>query len=83
MAVRLRSGSYFSPIFNLSDAPVRVAIPYPGPYEMGRGRLTVMVTSGDVVVALEPAWHVSAQNGQASHEVTWHARINCKQQPNE
>jgi hypothetical protein len=67
----------------LSDVPVRVAIPYPGPYEMGRGTLMVMVTSGNVVVALQPAWRVSAQNGQVSHEVTWHPRINCKQQPNE
>jgi hypothetical protein len=39
MTIRLRSGNYISPTFNLAGAPVRVAIPYPAPYEIGQGTL--------------------------------------------
>ena len=31
-AIRIRSGSYISPVFTLTDAPQRVAIPFPAPY---------------------------------------------------
>lgn len=77
--VRLRSGRYFSPVFNLSDVPVRVAIPYPSPYETGHGKLTVMDVGGGAVVALLPAWHVSARDGDATREVIWHPGSRCKQ----
>jgi hypothetical protein len=30
--VRVRSGSYLSPAFHVTEAPQRVAIPYPAPY---------------------------------------------------
>lgn len=76
--VRLRSGTYFSPIFDLSDVPLRVAIPYPNPYEAGHGTLTAMEVGGSATVALLPAWHVSAQSGGATREVTWHVSNRCK-----
>jgi len=37
--VRIRSGSYLSPPFQVTDAPQRIAIPYPAPYPTGRGVL--------------------------------------------
>jgi hypothetical protein len=77
--VRLRSGTYFSPTFNLSDMPVRVAIPYPGPYEAGRGVLMAMNAGGSAIIALLPAWHMSAQGGEGTREVTWRISDRCKQ----
>lgn len=74
--VRLQSGAYFSPLFDVRTVPMRVAIPYPGPYEAGQGKLTVLDTSGSVIVALAPAWRVSA--GAATREVTWQPRNSCK-----
>ncbi|MGA9868046.1 MAG: hypothetical protein WBQ75_16600 [Acetobacteraceae bacterium] len=76
--VRLRSGTYFSPVFKLTDIPVRIAIPYPGPYETGHGTLMAMNAGGSAIVALVPAW-VSARGGEATREVTWHPSKRCKQ----
>ena len=76
--VRIRSGGYFSPVFDLSSAPVRVAIPYPTPYEAGQGTLTVMDTGGTAMIALRPAWQLPAQGGAATREVTWHVSNRCK-----
>ena len=76
--VRLGSGTYFSPVFDLSDAPVRIAIPYPGPYDAGHGTLTVMSAGGRAMVALRPAWQVPTQGGAASREVIWHPSDRCK-----
>jgi hypothetical protein len=75
--VRLRSGNYISPTFSLSEVPVRVAIPYPGPYETGHGRLTALDAGGSATIALLPAWRVPARDGGATREVTWHATRHC------
>jgi hypothetical protein len=75
--IRLRSGSYFSPVFKLSDMPVRIAIPYPAPYEIGHGTLTVLHEGGDATIALRPAWHLAAGQATTAHEVTWHPDKHC------
>ncbi len=74
---RLRSGNYFSPPFTITTMPVRVAIPYPAPYESGRGVLTILGADENLTVALTPAWHVPANTGTATHAVTWHPVANC------
>lgn len=76
--IRLRSGAYFSPVFNLSEVPERVAIPFPAPYEAGHGTLIVMEAGGRAAVALTPEWHLLAQSGQVTREVTWRPRNSCK-----
>ena len=75
---RLRSGAYFSPLFDLTDAPTRIAIPYPAPYGSGRGSLTVIAIGAGAQVALSPAWQVAAQPGGATHAVTWSAAQACR-----
>ncbi len=75
--VRLRSGGYFSPVFTLSSTPMRVAIPYPAPYEAGRGTLSVLDAGADATVALNPAWHVSARSGGMTRVVTWRPAERC------
>ena len=70
--VRLQSGGYISPAFDLYDGPVRVALPYPAPYEWGRGTISVLGTTTDAIIALTPPWHVPAQGGGVhAREVTW------------
>jgi hypothetical protein len=75
--VRLISGTYFSPNFEVSATPVRVALPYPTPYESGHGVLTAIDVGGDASIALLPAWRVSAQSGETTRSVIWHPIKNC------
>jgi hypothetical protein len=75
--IRLISGTYYSPVFEVSATPVRVALPFPAPYETGHGVLTAIDVGGRAAVALLPAWRVSAQDGKATHMVTWHPVKNC------
>jgi hypothetical protein len=77
--IRLRSGSYYSPDFNLSDVPVRIAIPYPAPYEAGHGTLTALHSGGNATLTLRPAWHLTAQGPSGRHQVTWQPSQRCKQ----
>ncbi|HEY8288808.1 MAG TPA: hypothetical protein VIG49_06030 [Acetobacteraceae bacterium] len=76
--VRLRSGTYFSPVFNLTDTPERVAIPYPGTYETGHGMLTALGAGGRAIIALRPVWRVAAQDGASTRPVTWSPAKRCK-----
>jgi hypothetical protein len=75
--IRLISGTYYSPVFEVSAVPVRVAIPFPAPYEAGRGLLTVLDVGGSATISLLPAWRVSAQDGKTTHVVTWHPVKSC------
>ena len=75
--IRLISGNYFTPIFEVSATPVRVALPFPAPYETGRGTLTAVDIGGSAAVSLLPAWRVSATDGRTTHVVTWHPVKNC------
>jgi hypothetical protein len=76
-AVRLRSGTYFSPAFAVTKAPVRVAIPYPAPYETGRGSLTVLGADANLAMALTPAWHIPVNASIATQDVIWHPDAGC------
>jgi hypothetical protein len=78
MKVRLRSGNYFSLTYTLSATPMRVAIPFPSPYETGRGTLTVLNAGGGAIVALQPAWRTPAQGGESVRVVTWKTSNRCK-----
>ena len=69
--IRLRSGSYISPAFELLETPVRVAFPYPAPYATGHGVISVIGATAAAVVALTPPWHVPAQAGVEVRKVNW------------
>lgn len=75
--VRLQSGSYFSPVYNLLDAPIRVAIPFPAPYEMGQGNLVAFDLGGTALIALSPTWKVSPQSGGTTRTVMWRPDKHC------
>jgi hypothetical protein len=75
--IRLRSGPYFSPVFHLTDGPLRVAIPYPAPYGEGHGTLVVMNAGAGSVVALLPPWHVNVRSGEMARAVNWVPTRRC------
>jgi hypothetical protein len=75
--IRLISGNYYSAIFEVSAAPVRVALPFPAPYETGHGTLTAVDVGGSTTISLLPSWHVSAKDGTAARTVTWNPVKHC------
>ena len=75
--IRLISGTYYSPVFEVSATPVRVAIPFPAPYETGRGLLTAVDVGGTATVSLLPSWRVAAQDGKVTRMVTWQPVKSC------
>jgi hypothetical protein len=75
--IRLISGNYYSPVFEVTAVPVRVALPYPAPYETGRGVLTAIDVGGSTTIALLPAWRVAAQDGRTTRAVTWQPVKSC------
>jgi hypothetical protein len=68
--IRIRSGNYVSPLFELTDAPQRVAIPFPAPYQVGQGILSVLASGSNPIISLFPSWHPRVY-GQASVQVRW------------
>ena len=70
-AIRIKSGNYLSPPFEIKDAPQQVAIPFPAPYPQGHGVLSVEGNATGAVISLFPAWHIDALNGAATRNVIW------------
>ena len=75
-SIRIRSGTYISPLIEPSDVPVRVALPYPAPYETGRGTLSVLGSGARPIIALMPAWKPYV-SGMASVPVMWDVGKKC------
>jgi hypothetical protein len=69
--VRISSGTYLSPPFQVTDAPQRIAIPYPAPYPTGRGVLSLVGDADEVWFYLTPGWFVQTLKGTASINVHW------------
>jgi hypothetical protein len=74
--VRVRSGPYLSPPIKLTTAPQRIAIPYPAPYPVGRGVLTLVGEADQVGFYLRPGG-VHDVNGTYSVNVRWQVRNPC------
>lgn len=74
--VRIRSGQYLSPPIKLTPAPQRVAIPYPAPYPVGRGVLTLVGEADQVGFFLTPGG-IQDVNGTYSINVRWQVRNPC------
>ncbi len=53
-SIRIRSGSYVSPWFNLTDNVQRLAVPYPAAYGSGSGVIVVEGDASGAVVGLTP-----------------------------
>jgi hypothetical protein len=75
--IRIRSGNYISPVFTLSDAPQRVAIPFPAPYASGQGVISVEGAANGAVISVSPAWQLNSLDGSASLNVVWAPKDPC------
>jgi hypothetical protein len=75
--IRIRSGKYISPPFQVTDKPQRVAIPFPAPYATGHGVLSIDGNAGGVQISLFPAWNLQTLNGSAAHNVVWTPNKPC------
>jgi hypothetical protein len=75
--IRIRSGAYVSPNILVTDAPRRIAIPYPAPYQTGRGIITIEGAAQDLRVWLKPVWQAPALAGAATISVTWIPKKPC------
>jgi hypothetical protein len=69
--VRIRSGAYLSPPFQVTDVPQRIAIPYPAPYATGRGVLSLVGDASDLWFYLTPGRFTERLNGTVSINVIW------------
>ncbi len=70
-SVRVRSGAYLSPPFHATDAPQRIAIPYPAPYQTGRGVMWAIGEGSGLAIDLYPRWNIPSLNGAAPINVVW------------
>jgi hypothetical protein len=75
--IRIRSGSYVSPYFTVTDAIQRIAVPYPAPYGSGAGSFVIEGTATGVIVGLTPAKAMLQLPGAQTVPVVWHAASPC------
>ena len=76
-AVRIRSGSYVSPSFTVSDVPQRIAIPFPTPYATGHGQITVEGAATGVQLTLTPTWSATTLQGMGVINLLWNTDKPC------
>ena len=76
-SIRIRSGSYVSPWFNVADSMQRIAIPYPSAYGSGSGVLVVEGDAAGVVVGLTPAKVMLDLPTAQSVPVVWRTDSPC------
>jgi hypothetical protein len=76
--IRVRSGNYLSPPFEVTDTPQRVAVPFPAAYPVGKGVMGIEGNASGVSVALYPAWKVQTLNGSAFRNVVWTPGNPCR-----
>jgi len=75
--IRIKSGAYVSPPFQVTDAPQRVAIPFPAPYPAGKGLLVVEGEASGIIISLYPDWRIEALHGLLTYNVWWKPRNPC------
>ena len=75
--VRIRSGSYVSPYFTVTDLAQRIAVPYPAPYGSGSGSFVVEGNATGVILGLTPRKAMIGLPDAQSIPVAWHAVSPC------
>jgi hypothetical protein len=76
-SIRIRSGMFQSPSILLTSSPRRIAIPFPAPYQTGRGMLFVEGAGQGVNVWLTPGSHYTKLEGTAAINVVWTPKPPC------
>jgi hypothetical protein len=75
--IRIRSGSYVSPYFTVTEAMQRIAVPYPAPYGSGAGTFVVEGTATGAILGLTPTKVMVELPGAQSIPVIWRAVNPC------
>ena len=76
-AVRIRSGVYLSPLFQVTDAPQRIALPFPAPYTAGHGQIAVEGVAPGLLLTLTPGWSAPNTQGAGIINLFWHTDKPC------
>jgi hypothetical protein len=75
--IRLRAGSYVSPYFTVTDAPQRIALPYPAPYGSGAGSYVIEGTATGAILSLAPTRVLTELPGTQTVPVVWRVASPC------
>lgn len=75
--IRIRSGSYVSPNFAVTDTMQRMAIPYPGAYKDGAGVIIIEGSAAGAVVGLTPTKTMSDPSTAMTVNVVWDTDNPC------
>jgi hypothetical protein len=75
--IRIRSGAYLSPPFQVADVPQRIAVPFPTPYPTGHGQMMVEGWATGVGVSLTPTWWAPNLRGAGVINVIWNTNKPC------
>lgn len=69
--LRIRSGSYASPYFTVTENMQRIGVPYPAPYGTGAGTFVVEGNATGAVLGLTPTRVLIELPGSQSIPVVW------------
>ena len=75
--IRVRSGSYLSPYFTITEGIQRIAVPYPAPYGSGAGTMVVEGNAGGAIIGFTPTRIMTELPGAQSVAVVWRAVNPC------
>jgi hypothetical protein len=75
--MRIRSGSYISPYFTVTEHIQRIAVPYPAPYGSGSGTFSIEGNATGAIVGLTPTKIMTDLPGIQTIPVVWRAMSQC------
>jgi hypothetical protein len=75
--LRIRSGSYVSPYFTVTEGMQRIAVPYPAPYGSGSGTFVVEGNATGAILGLTPTKVLLELPTAQSIPVVWRAVSPC------
>jgi hypothetical protein len=75
--ISIRSGVYQSPAFSLTSTPTMIALPFPAPYQAGKGTLIIEGEARDLIIALTPRQIISV-SGSWVIPVRWTPVSACR-----
>jgi len=75
--LRIRSGSYVSPWFTVTEGMQRIAVPYPAPYGSGAGAFVVEGNASGVILGLTPTKVLVDLPTADSIPVVWRPKTPC------
>jgi hypothetical protein len=75
--LRIRSGSYVSPYFTVTEGMQRIAVPYPAPYGSGSGTFVVEGNATGAILGLTPTKVLLDLPTAQSIPVVWRAVSPC------